>query len=65
MIKRSAGKFEIEADNPYPCWITIRFDGVEFRALIQHSDLKDLAFCVERTIAALRPVLGRYAHEVD
>jgi hypothetical protein len=56
-----AGNFEIEISPPYPCWITLFYNGEELQIKgrplhMTHKELSDLKYAVEKAMqeAALR-----------
>lgn len=59
----SAGKCSMEIWGPYPCWIRVSYAGHELFSL-KHTELADLAHCVERAKVIARRKLGKDAEEV-
>lgn len=48
--KKRVGRFEIEATQPHPVWITIRSDGDKEIHGLQLEDLRDLQYALGRMI---------------
>lgn len=44
---QSAGLFKITVSDPYPCWVTLTYDGKEV-ARFHHGEIMDLAYVAER-----------------
>jgi hypothetical protein len=62
----SAGKWKITHwKDGHPVWCQISYDGKEIRG-IDHRDLRDLQYAVERAIKECRDELPEnYKHEMD
>lgn len=61
-----AGEFSVEAwTEGYPIWVTIKH-GARDMGGIHHSELRDLAYVIERMIASVGAKLpDGHRHEVD
>ena len=57
------GKFEISVGYPYPCWCDVMYAG-EVVARVNHKELSDLRYAVEKAMQEARLKLGADKDEV-
>lgn len=52
--KIRAGHFEADISGPYPCWLTLKYNGEEVLRTVRHDELRDLAYVVEHAMKEAR-----------
>ena len=57
------GNWHFEVAEPSPAWVTIIYEGQEIR-LINHRDLRDLEYAVQKAMRLAKEKLGTHGHEV-
>lgn len=73
-LKFSAGEFEVEIyAGGHPAWWSVSYKGEKIVGTVDHCELKDLIYCLERALAQGRATMEqmergtpyKHSHEFD